>query len=129
VALDKPGNVVAVLANDNAFGRDGVKAFKEFTKNAKIVHEEYLPVEHHRLHRRPAAHHRQAQGPAGQQVHVGGLVGQPGPFPKIADLDLEKRYGIELATGGNILPAMVATRTSPAWKARCTTTSASPRTR
>ncbi|MBA4214934.1 MAG: ABC transporter permease, partial [Polaromonas sp.] len=26
VALDQPGNVVALLANDNAFGRDGVKA-------------------------------------------------------------------------------------------------------
>src|SRR3990167_6168209 len=29
VALDKPGNVVAILANDNAFGRDGVKATRE----------------------------------------------------------------------------------------------------
>ena len=44
VALDLPGNVVATLANDNAFGRDGVKAAKGFMKNAKIVHEEYLPV-------------------------------------------------------------------------------------
>jgi branched-chain amino acid transport system substrate-binding protein len=43
-ALDKPGNVIATLANDNAFGRDGVKAFKEFIKKAKIVHEEYLPA-------------------------------------------------------------------------------------
>eukprot|EP01031_Cornospumella_fuschlensis_P053025 gene53025-64772_t len=44
VALDQPGNVVALLANDNAFGRDGVKATKDFMKKAKIVHEEYLPV-------------------------------------------------------------------------------------
>ena len=43
-ALDKPGNVVATLAQDNAFGRDGVKAAKDFIKHAKIVHEEYLPV-------------------------------------------------------------------------------------
>ena len=43
-ALDQAGNVVALLANDNAFGRDGVKAVKEFTKKAKIVHEEYLPL-------------------------------------------------------------------------------------
>ena len=33
-------------------------------------------------------------------------AGAGNPF-KIADLDL-KRYGIEIATGGNILPAMVA---------------------
>ena len=30
VALDTAGTVVATLANDNAFGRDGVKAAKEF---------------------------------------------------------------------------------------------------
>src|SRR5690349_8610993 len=43
VAMDKAGTVVATLAQDYAFGRDGVKAFKEALKNAKIVHEEYLP--------------------------------------------------------------------------------------
>ena len=52
VALDKPGTSIATLAQDNAFGRDGVKAFKESIKKAKIVHEEYLPTDDHRLHRR-----------------------------------------------------------------------------
>ena len=112
-ALDQPGNVVAVLANDNAFGRDAVKASKEFIKNAKIVHEEYLPV-------------GTTDFTAGLQRIVDKLKDQPGkkfisvvwagsptPFPKIADLDLEKRYGIKLATGGNILPAMVAYKNFP----------------
>ena len=107
-ALDQAGNTIAFLANDNAFGRDGVKAAKEFTKKAKIVHEEYLPV-------------GTTDFTAGLQRIVDKLKDQPGrkfisvtwsgsptPFPKIADLDLKKRYGIELATGGNILPAMVA---------------------
>ncbi|MBI5277277.1 MAG: substrate-binding domain-containing protein [Burkholderiales bacterium] len=107
-ALDQPGNVVAVLANDNAFGRDAVKASKEFVKKAKIVHEEYLPV-------------GTTDFTAGLQRIIDRLKDQPGkkfisvvwsgaptPFPKIAELDLKKRYGIELATGGNILPAMVA---------------------
>src|SRR3954463_13117140 len=44
VALDKPGVTIATLAQDYAFGRDGVKAFKEAVKTAKIVHEEYLPA-------------------------------------------------------------------------------------
>ncbi|MCK8407567.1 ABC transporter substrate-binding protein, partial [Erwinia amylovora] len=44
VALDKPGTVIATLAQDYAFGRDGVKAFKEAIKKAKLVHEEYLPA-------------------------------------------------------------------------------------
>src|SRR5690349_16054935 len=43
VAMDKPGTVIATLAQDYAFGRDGVKAFKDSLRNAKIVHEEYLP--------------------------------------------------------------------------------------
>ncbi|MDZ7592245.1 MAG: substrate-binding domain-containing protein [Rubrivivax sp.] len=107
-ALDQPGNVIAVLANDNAFGRDGVKAAKEFTRKAKIVHEEYLPV-------------GTTDFTAGLQRIVDKLKDQPGkkyisvswsgaptPFSKIADLQLKQRFGIDLATGGNILPAMVA---------------------
>jgi branched-chain amino acid transport system substrate-binding protein len=113
VALDVPGNVIAILANDNAFGRDGVKASKEFTKKAKIVHEEYLPV-------------GTTDFTAGLQRIIDKLKDQPGnkfisvawsgaptPFGKIADLDLDKRYGIKLATGGNILPAMVAYKQFP----------------
>ena len=107
-ALDLAGNVVAILANDNAFGRDAVKASKDFMKKAKIVHEEYLPV-------------GTTDFTAGLQRIVDRLKDQPGkkyisvvwsgsptPFSKIADLELKKRFGIELATGGNILPAMVA---------------------
>ena len=111
VALDQPGNVVALLANDNAFGRDGVKATKDFMKKAKIVHEEYLPV-------------GTTDFTAGAQRLIDKLKDQPGrkvifilwagagnPF-KIADLDL-KRYGIEIATGGNILPAMASYKNFP----------------
>jgi branched-chain amino acid transport system substrate-binding protein len=112
-AMDAPGNVIAILANDNAFGRDGVKATKEFTKKAKIVHEEYLPV-------------GTTDFTAGLQRIVDKLKDQPGkkyiavawsgaptPFAKIADLDLKKRFGIDMATGGNILPAMVAYKQFP----------------
>ena len=66
VALDKAGTVIATLAQDNAFGRDGVKAFKDAVKKAKIVHEEYLPAGTTDFTAGAAAHHRQAQGPAGQ---------------------------------------------------------------
>ena len=44
VAFDQAGTSIAMLAQDYAFGRDGVKAFKGALKNAKIVHEEYLPA-------------------------------------------------------------------------------------
>src|SRR3569832_2266765 len=38
VALDKEGVSIATLAQDYAFGRDGVKAFKEAIRKAKVVH-------------------------------------------------------------------------------------------
>jgi branched-chain amino acid transport system substrate-binding protein len=112
VALDKPGIVIATLAQDYAFGRDGVKAFKESIKTAKIVHEEYLPT-------------TTTDFTAGAQRLIDKLKDQPGrkiiwiiwaggggnPF-KITDLDL-KRHGIEIATGGNILPAMAAYKQFP----------------
>ncbi len=111
VALDKPGVTIATLAQDYAFGRDGVKAFKDAVKKAKIVHEEYLPT-------------TTTDFTAGAQRLIDKLKDQPGrkvifiiwagagnPF-KIADLDL-KRYGIEIATGGNILPAMANYKAFP----------------
>ena len=106
-ALDQPGNVVAILANDNAFGRDGVKAVKEFTKKAKIVHEEYLPVGTTDFTAGLQRIIDKLKDQPGRKFISVGWSGSPTPFPKIADLDLKKRYGIELATGGNILPAMV----------------------
>lgn len=111
VAIDRPGVTIATLAQDNAFGRDGVKAFKEAVKKGKLVHEEYLPA-------------ATTDFTAGAQRLIDRLKDVPGkkviwivwagagnPF-KIADMDL-KRYGIEIATGGNILPAMAAYKNLP----------------
>ena len=108
VAMDKAGTSIATIAQDYAFGRDGVKAFKESIKNAKVVHEEYLPA-------------NTTDFTAGVQRIIDKLKGEPGrkvvfvvwagastPFNKFADMDVKNRYGIEMATGGNILPAMVA---------------------
>ena len=110
-ALDKPGVNIVTLAQDYAFGRDGVKAFKEAVKKAKIVHEEYLPQ-------------TTTDFTAGAQRIIDKLKDLPGrkviwiiwagagnPF-KIADMEL-KRYNIEIATGGNILPAMAAYKNFP----------------
>ncbi|NCV61324.1 MAG: ABC transporter permease, partial [Betaproteobacteria bacterium] len=106
-------HVIAILANDNAFGRDGVKASKEFTKKAKIVHEEYLPVGTTDFTAGLQRIIDRLKDQPGQKFLAVTWSGSPTPFPKIADLDLEKRYGIKLATGGNILPAMVAYKNFP----------------
>ena len=112
-ALDQPGTVVATLANDNAFGRDGVKASKEFLKHAKIVHEEYLPVGTTDFTAGLQRIVDKLKDQPGKKYISVGWSGAPTPFTKIADLDLKKRYGIDMATGGNILPAMVAYKQFP----------------
>ncbi len=112
-ALDQAGNVIAFLANDNAFGRDGVKASKEFMKKAKVVHEEYLPVGTTDFTAGLQRIIDKLKDQPGNKYISVGWSGSPTPFPKIADMDLKKRFGIDLATGGNILPAMVAYKNFP----------------
>ncbi len=112
-AFDLPGTVVATLANDNAFGRDGVKAAKDFLKNAKIVHEEYLPAGTTDFTAGLQRIVDKLKDIPGRKFISVGWAGSPTPFSKIADLDLKRRYGIEMATGGNILPAMVAYKQFP----------------
>jgi branched-chain amino acid transport system substrate-binding protein len=111
VAFDKDNVSIATLAQDYAFGRDGVKAFKEQLKKAKVVHEEYLPV-------------NTTDFTAGAQRIFDALKNRPGrkiifiiwagtgnPF-KIADLD-PKRYGIELASGGNTFAGLASYKVAP----------------
>ncbi len=111
VALDKAGVTIATLAQDYAFGRDGVKAFKESIKTAKIVHEEYLPATTTDFTAGATRLIEALKDKPGRKVIWIVWAGAGNPF-KIADLDL-KRHGIEIATGGNILPAMAAYNNHP----------------
>ena len=111
VALDKAGVSIATLAQDYAFGRDGVKAFKDALKNAKIVHEEYLPTSTTDFTAGAQRLFDSLKDKPGRKVIFIIWAGAGNPF-KIADLD-PKRYGIEIATGGNIMPAMAAYKNFP----------------
>ena len=111
VALDKDGVSVATLAQDYAFGRDGVKAFKDALKRANIVHEEYLPTSTTDFTAGAQRLFDALKGKPGRKIIFIIWAGAGNPF-KIADLD-PKRYGIEIATGGNILPAMAAYKNFP----------------
>ncbi len=111
VALDKPGVTIATLAQDYAFGRDGVKAFRETLKNAKIAHEEYLPTSTTDFTAGAQRLFDALKDKPGRKIIFIIWAGAGNPF-KIADLD-PKRYGIEIATGGNILPAMAAYKNFP----------------
>ncbi|MBL8520089.1 MAG: substrate-binding domain-containing protein [Betaproteobacteria bacterium] len=111
MAIDKPNVFIGTLGQDNAFGRDGVKAFKDALKQAKIVHEEYLPPATTDFTAGAQRLIDKLKGQAGRKVIFIGWAGSGNPF-KIADLDL-KRHGIEIATGGNILPAMATFKQFP----------------
>ena len=111
VALDKPDVTIATLAQDYAFGRDGVKAFKAALKKAKIVHEEYLPTGTTDFTAGAQRLFDALKDKPGRKVVFILWAGAGNPF-KINDLD-PKRYGIEIASGGNILPAMAVYKQLP----------------
>ncbi len=75
------------------------------------MHEEYLPA--NTTDFTAGAQHLidKLKALPGRKIIFINWAGAGNPF-KIADMDL-KRYGIEIATGGNILPAMVAYKQFP----------------
>jgi branched-chain amino acid transport system substrate-binding protein len=108
-AIPASGEVsVATLAQDYAFGRDGVAALKaalkELRPNTKVVFEEYAPQNTTDFTASAQRLFDQLKDKPGKKIISIIWAGQH-PLPKIADLKPE-RYGIEIAPGGNILPAM-----------------------
>ena len=104
---------VATLAQDYAFGRDGVAAFKTALAKtgATLAAEEYAPM-------------NTTDFTAPAQRLFDALKDKPGrkiiwviwagasPMTKLQDMN-PGRFGIELSTGGNILPAMAGFKTLP----------------
>jgi branched-chain amino acid transport system substrate-binding protein len=115
VALSKEPMQIATLAQDYAFGRDGVKAMKEAleaVKSAsKVVFEEYAPQNTTDFTASAQRLFDALKDKPGRKVIVIIWAG-PHPLTKIADLKPE-RFGIEIAPGGNILPAMAPYRAYP----------------
>ncbi len=107
-AVAKPGVSIATIAQDYAFGRDGIAAYKQAAEKlgAKIVDEEFIggfwetgctpPIQRmiNALKNRP--------GPKYIYVIWAGMAG---PWPELLASGLD-RYGIQMATGGNILPVL-----------------------
>ncbi len=116
----KEGTYIATLAQDSAFGKDFVKAFKDAFagSKAKLVFEEYAPMATNdftasaqRLFDALKDRCDSAKDKNCRKIIFINWAGAGNPF-KIGDLD-PKRYGIEIATGGNILPAMAAYKAFP----------------
>src|SRR5438552_7022385 len=106
---------VATLAQDYAFGRDGVAALKEALaatdSKAQIVFEEYAPQNATDFTASAQRLFDALKDKPGRKI-IAFIWAGPHPLAKIADLKPE-RYGIELAPGGNILPVMKQFRQYP----------------
>ena len=101
--------LIATLAQDYAFGRDGVKAFKEAAeaKGAKVVHEEYVPMNTTDF-TAPVQRIIQAmKDQKGEKYLFIIWAGKGNPF-SIAEMKLDEKYGIKITTGGNILDALAS---------------------
>ncbi len=108
VALGKGEVSIGMLAQDYAFGRDGVAAFKaalaEAHSGAKVVFEEYAPMTTTDFTASAQRLFDALKDRPGLKI-IAIIWAGPNPLAKIADLKPE-RYGIELSPGGNILPVM-----------------------
>src|SRR5215470_663002 len=114
LAIGKPGVHVATLAQDYAFGRDGVAAFKQALAKtgATLDAEEYAPVNTTDFTAPAQRLFDALKDKPGRKIIWIIWAGAGDPLDKLADLD-PARYGIELSTGGNILPALAAYKRFP----------------
>ena len=108
-AVATPQNAqIAMLAQDYAFGRDGVRAMKDALaatgSKAVIVHEEYVPQATTDFTAAAQRMFDALKDKPGTRI-IGIVWAGPHPLAKIADMKPE-RFGIALAPGGNILPVM-----------------------
>lgn len=106
VAIGKPGVTIATLGQDYAFGRDGVAAFKEALAKtgATLAAEEYVPTTTTDFTAVGQRLFDALKDKPGRKI-IWVIWAGPSPLAKLQDMD-PKRYGIELSTGGNILPAL-----------------------
>src|SRR5947207_13490102 len=99
VAVGEQRTSIATLAQDYAFGRDGVRAFKEALAGtgAEIVHEEYAPQQTTDFTAPAERIFNALKDKKGRKLLFVIWAGQT-PVGKLADLKPE-RSGIEIATG------------------------------
>ncbi|MEA2879871.1 MAG: branched-chain amino acid transport system substrate-binding protein [Hyphomicrobiales bacterium] len=113
VAIGKQGVTIATLGQDNAFGRDGVAAFKEALAKtgATIAAEEYAPAATTDFTASAQRLFDALKDKPGKKI-IWVIWAGPTPLTKLQDMN-PGRYGVELSSGGNILPAMAAYKTLP----------------
>jgi len=106
---------IATLAQDYAFGRDGVASLKEALKlansKAEVVFEEYAPQQTTDFTASAQRLFDALKDKKGRKI-IAVIWAGPHPLTKLMDLKPD-RYGIEIAPGGNILPVMAGWKQFP----------------
>src|SRR5271165_2923940 len=114
LAVGAPGVNIAVLGVDNAFGHDGVAAFKEALAKtgATLVAEEYAPANTTDFTGAGQRLFDALKDKQGKKLIWTVWAGATNPLDKLADLGPE-RYGIGFAGAGNILPFLAQYKRFP----------------
>lgn len=114
IALGGKDVKIATLAQDYAFGRDGVAAFREALGNtgAEIVTEEYVPTDTTDFTAAAERIFTAMKDVEGEKKLFVIWAGGGNPMSKIQAMD-PSRFGIKMATGGNILAALAAYKEFP----------------
>jgi len=108
IALKPDANLyVATLAEDYAFGRDGISAFKTALdgSGATVVTEEYVPQGTTDFTAATERMFNALKDKEGRKVILIYVAGGGDPMGKIKAMEPE-RYGIEISTSGHILPVL-----------------------
>jgi len=106
-AVSKPGVSIACIGQDYAFGRDGIAAYKKAAEKlgAKVVHEEYSDPKGTDF-AAPIQKIIAALKDKPEPKYVWVIwAGKGGPIPQLISSGLDK-YGIQIASGGNVIPAL-----------------------
>ncbi|MBI5521473.1 MAG: substrate-binding domain-containing protein [Desulfarculus sp.] len=108
MAIAKPGVFIATLAQDYAFGRDGVASYKEAAEGlgAKVAHEEYVPMNATDFTAPAQRIIKALEGVKGDKYLFVIWAGGGNPLGKLHAMKLTEKNGIKLTAGGNILDAL-----------------------
>ncbi|MFD1696264.1 substrate-binding domain-containing protein [Roseibium aestuarii] len=114
VALGAKDVTIATLAQDYAFGHDGVAAFKEALAGtgAELAFEEYAPTDTQDFTAAAQRIFDALKDKPGRKFLFVIWAGGNNPIGKIQAME-PQRFGIEISTGGNILAAMKAYKSLP----------------
>ncbi|TDK46813.1 substrate-binding domain-containing protein [Antarcticimicrobium luteum] len=107
IALAGPNVHIATLAQDYAFGRDGVAAFKDALEGTgtDVAHEEYVPTDTTDFTAAAERIFNAMKDLDGEKKLFVIWAGGGNPMSKVNAMD-PGRFGIKIASGGNILAAL-----------------------